>query len=93
MTKTFIEEQQELAKSKLSEYVGYDGWVPFKAVSEDDLDTLVTQIITNTGKEMLRIVEVEKKCCPYLPDSLANDNANKTLDTMKQHITNLTGVE
>lgn len=57
---------------------------------------LITQIITNTGEELMRLAEGERK--EYSVNNFVSGDAvvashNKAIDTLKKHITSLTGVE
>lgn len=70
----FIKEQQELAASM------FDGHINV------DLQELVTTVITNIGKELLRRIEETDNTFSF------TDSRYIKKDTMKQHITNVTGV-
>ena len=65
---------------------------------------ILTAQITNTGEELMRRVEGGRRKLPQdakeimgelgvAEEKLRNFGANKALDTIKQHITKLTGVE
>lgn len=98
----FIKEQQELARKTLfgdSIYCGdrhCEEEEPCGHAVRSELDTLIQQIITNTGKELMRLAEGEMKpksywCWPwYRDDEIAH---NAAVDTIKKHITSVTRVE
>ena len=105
MTNEFIKTQQELVYKSIPHEPGIiescpqgaldaykQGWIDCR---REIKDTLIQQIITNTGEELLRLAEGERKeIAIELPDTLhRNKGFNKALDTIKQHITKLTGVE
>ena len=91
----FIKTQQELAREEV-----FNQW-PYTAEFNKELmypwiDTLIQQIITNTGEELLRRAEGEKRTADEIPDTLTDiwqKSHNAALDTIKHHITSLTGVE
>ena len=90
MTNEFIKKQQELAREEV-----FNQW-PYTAEFNKELmypwiDTLIQQIITNTGEEFLRRVESKRK--PLVHDVNWAEGYNAAIDTIKQHITNVTGVE
>ena len=96
----FIKKQQELAREVLIQ-ADVSG---FATLSEEEVNDVITQIITNTGEELLRRVEGGRRKLPQdakeimgelgvAEEKLRNFGANKAIDTSKQHITSLTGVE
>ena len=96
-TNQFIESQQELARKEI-----FDQW-PYTAEFNKELmypwiDTLITQIIQNTGEELLRLAEGEKmEYTPFIsnehPTNEDVDSHNQALETLKQHIASITEVE
>jgi len=108
--KSFIKQQQELARGKADTTIPIYGGKTFYYSTEEDLDELVAQIITNTGAEIVRRVEWEIRdqeapkpddphftgcggCGQQYPAICCCREVNETLDTIKQHITNITGVK
>jgi 5-methylthioribose kinase len=95
MTKSFIEEQRELAREKVSAKwqmadVGTMGAIDVM------INDLTDQIIQNTGEELLRRAEGERK--DYSVNNFVSADAvvsshNKAINTLKQHITSVTGVK
>ena len=94
----FIKTQQELAREEV-----FNQW-PYTAEFNKELmypwiDTLIQKVITNTGEELLRRVEGERKDevkwkkAKYDVKSVEAVCYNRGIDTIKQHITNVTGVE
>lgn len=91
----FIKQQQELGREDLLREFGHDEtlrlWVEHR----------ITQTITNTGAELMRLAEGEIKMAEehpmrYMSQELAdeyNKGYSRGIDTIKQHITKLTGVE
>ena len=81
----FIKQQQELTRD---EFLKWDKDATKLKCKPDDLiffaDTLITQIITKTGEELMRFVD-------ETPD--VKENGLVSRDTLKQHITSVTGVE
>ena len=61
------------------------------ACIKDDVDTLIQQITTNIGVELMRRVESKRK--PLVHDVNWAEGYNAAIDTIKQHITSVTGVE
>lgn len=62
------------------------------AMTFEELDTLIQQIITNTGEELLRKCDKEiMKADKFVPFQAIHYKSG--IDTIKQHITSLTGVE
>ena len=95
-TNQFIESQQELARKEI-----FDQW-PYTAEFNKELmypwiDTLIQQIIQNTGEELMRRAEEGERW--HSTDGGESgmiseiDGHYIDLDTLKQHITQLTGVE
>ena len=105
-TNQFIESQQELGREQLLTFYdfGNDGNFYFHP---EKLDTLINQIIQNTGEELLRRAEGEKKDIPtrqiHWLKTINKTNRryarkkaeahNQAIDTLKKHITSITGVE
>ena len=90
MTNEFIKQQQELAREEV-----FNQW-PYTAEFNKELvypwiDTLIQQVITNTGEELMRRVESKRK--PLVHDVNWAEGYNASIDTIKQHIINVTGVE
>ena len=94
-TNQFIESQQELAREEI-----FDQW-PYTAEFNKELmypwiDTLITQIIKNTGEELLRLVEGERKA-PYDDDEgdwrIHYQGYDEAIDHLKEHIANLTNAK
>ena len=82
----FIESQQKLAAEM------------FYGPINVDLKELVTDIIKNTGEELKR--RYEEEASPYRPNDkeFYNDTHREcgyrhAIDTLKKHITSITGVE
>ena len=95
-TNQFIENQQELAK-KIDDYYreNFDESTARKNLYITELlSQYKDQIIQNTGEELMRRVEGEKEFWSKGMEvaELANEH-NELVDTLKQHITSLTGVE
>lgn len=103
----FIKQQQELARVQCVPHKSdtTKSGIEYQ-LDPAFLDTLTAQIITNVGEELLRLAEGEKKEIQKYLDSLAprdmtyenprfieSKGVISTLDTIKQHITNVTGVE
>ena len=98
---TFLKQQQELAR----EYSHVKGWEIDTAkmvveITPEELDTLIQQIITNTGEELMRRAEGERDdTCPSPASEPTSEYVARlkerriTIDTIKQHITSVTGVE
>ena len=121
-TNQFIESQQELGREQLLTFYdfGNDGNFYFHP---EKLDTLINQIIKNTGEELMRRAEgekfkefeyehthpneigvdmgngyekrIEKGQTETLTHRLTEEEEshNQAIDTLKKHITQLTGVE
>lgn len=98
----FIKQQQELARNKAEHVHEVSKSYEF---TRETLDTLITQIITNTGEELKRLVEGERRklthdngCSIINPETASHCDCSFAsedvlVDTIKQHITKLTGVE
>ena len=56
------------------------------------LNDLITQIITNTGEELMRLAEIEKRNPDNYLDPRNVTQHNQAINTIKKHITSLTGV-
>jgi hypothetical protein len=54
MNKTFIEEQQKIARESLYTYDDYNSIRTYRAVPESKLDTLISQTILATEAEILK---------------------------------------
>ena len=93
-TNQFIESQQELAYNKMNiqTYRGNEEYF----ISQQGLDTLITQIIENTGEELLRLAEGERKA-PYDDDEgdwkIHYQGYDEAIDHLKEHIANLTNAK
>ena len=97
----FIKKQQELAREEI-----FDQW-PYTAEFNKELmypwiDTLIQQVITNTGEELVRLIEIKhtremqagENRAKYLAFQRGEEHMRrKALDTIKQHITAITNVE
>ena len=89
----FIKTQQELARDTLiqSDASG------FATLSDSEVDEIITQIIQNTGEELMRRAEEGERW--HSTDGGESgmiseiDGHYIDLNTLKQHITQLTGVE
>jgi hypothetical protein len=53
----------------------------------------ITQIITNVGEELLRRAEGEKQQVANIINTVRAGAYNQAIDTLKQHIANVTGVD
>jgi hypothetical protein len=92
MKKSFIEDQREVARERIEEFCFED---IFSDAGEKEFDDLfsetITQIITNVGEELMRLAEgelvMEHRGIP------SDCEYNKAIDTIKQHIANVTGVD
>ena len=88
----FIKSQQELARKVNEVYKQMAGDVLMGGIPDVVLDTLITQIIQNTGEEILWKCNKEiKKADNFVPFQAIHYKSG--IDTIKQHITRLTGVE
>ena len=108
MTNEFLKKQQELAREEV-----FNQW-PYTAEFNKELmypwiDTLIQQITTNIGEELMRRVEGEivqhdkeydpsgafSTCliCGDTTSDYCDIPLNHAIDTIKQHITSVTGVE
>ena len=95
----FIKTQQELGREEV-----FNQW-PYTAEFNKELmypwiDTLIQKVITNTGEELVRRAEGERDdTCPSPASEPTSEYVARlkerriTIDTIKQHITNVTGVE
>ena len=94
--KQFIESQQELAK-KIDDYYreNFDDSTARKNLYITELlSQYKDQIIQNIGEELMRRAEGEKRNAPpEMSLSLFDKEHNESIDTIKQHIINVTGVE
>lgn len=63
----FIKKQQELGRNEATKFIFNVTNEPNERYefSPKDLDTLITKIITNTGEEILRLAEGERKSSLY----------------------------
>ena len=110
----FIKTQQELVYKSIPHEPGIiescpqgaldaykQGWIDCR---REIKDTLIQQIITNTGEELMRRVEGGRRKLPpgakeimgelgVAEEKLRNFGFNKAVDTSKQHITAITNVE
>lgn len=77
----FIKEQQELARGK---YI--DSKLGMNEITEQELDTLIQQTITNTGAEIMRRVEEEKGkwVAAYTPATDGRDPSKWGFKTEKE---------
>jgi hypothetical protein len=107
MTKSFIEEQREVARNSATGFVFNLTNEPNERYefSPTDLDTLISQIITNVGEELMRRAEGRRGNKLYGFPVIVSDDPNpseeyekaflighnEAIDTLKQHITNVTG--
>ena len=97
----FIKQQQELALDYLGKSPTQLNGTDYLAdyISVDRLNNLIQQIITNTGEEMMRLAEGERLPAPPSTATFPRNEKyttlghNAALDTLKQHITSVTGVE
>ena len=91
MTNEFIKKQQELARVKLNKsYLRLAYGKSDIQTTKKEVNETIQQIITNTGEELLG--RLEDNYVVVLDDK-GEETEVVTLDTIKQHITNLTGVE
>ena len=103
-TNQFIESQQELGKEKADVTIPTHSRKTYYYFTENQIDTLIAQIIQNTGEELMRRVEGGRRRLPQdakeimgelgvAEEKLRNFGFNKAIDTQKKHITSITGVE
>ena len=92
MTNEFLKKQQELADALHRNRTDRP--------SRKEIHQLVKTIITNTGEELMRLAEGERydrghgpKDIDMDPASMFQQGNNAAIDTIKQHITSVTGVE
>ena len=92
----FIKTQQELARDTLiqSDASG------FATLSDSEVDEIITQIIKNTGEKLMRLAEGEQRDIEVrlLSEGVSRDRIQQmdkyqAIDTLKQHIASVTGVE
>lgn len=92
----FIKQQQELAYKQGYRHVDDSDTLPeWYSYSKEDLDTLITQVITNVGEELMRSLNeyelgdvARRSWLKHGKDSWVSIGKD-----IKQHITSLTGVE
>ena len=90
MTNQFIKQQQELVREVNEDYKQMAGDVLMGGIPDVILDTLIQQTLTNTGEEIMGRLEDNYQ---VVLDDKGNETEVVTLDTIKQHIAKLTGVE
>ena len=92
-TNQFIESQQELARDTLiqSDASG------FANLSDSEVDEIIAQIIKNTGEELLRLEKEldhrDNHICRFNDFPQKCECYHGGVDTLKKHITSVTGVE
>lgn len=83
-TQQFIEQQQELARNTylVEDTVIENFEFSYATLSKKDLDTLITQIIQNTGEEIKRRAEGERKTKTYPQSLITHDHKVKYFDRL-----------
>lgn len=85
---------EEMVREAIEKEYWTEEWDGSQAEIEDLVHRLIQQIITNTGEELMRRAEGERvNHVPGAAQALETWGHNIAIDTLKKHITNVTGVE
>ena len=92
----FIESQQELARKSIIRFNNLCHVEIMPVAYEKTMNEITTQIIQNTGEELMRLAEGEGKA-PYDDDDgdwkIHYQGYDEAIDHLKEHIASVTGVK